>query len=107
GLKDVNAISAFSLDTGSDGVALTFDDLVANRDAASNPEYQYEITNGDRRSEKTNTSTPRIVLGQAVTGETKVKIWTTRGGTSFSPVSVYLGNKPGGTYGIFRIERSL
>jgi len=105
-LKDVNAISSFSLETASEGVSLKFDDLVADRDAAGKVEYRYELNDGERRTEKTTTIKPRIFLGPAFEGEMKVKIWTTRDRTSFSPVVVYVQSKPGGNYGIVRIERS-
>jgi hypothetical protein len=106
-LKDVNAIANFSLETGSGGVALKFSDLMAEDDLAGNAEYQYEITSGDRRSEKISTSARVIPLGGALGGgETKVKIWTTRDRTSFSPVTVVVHSKPGGGYGLLRIERS-
>jgi hypothetical protein len=105
-LKDVNAIANFSVEAGSGGVALKFSDLVAEHDLGGNAEYQYEITSGDRRSERITTSARVIPLGQALGGETKVKIWTTRDRTSFSPVTVVVHNKPGGGYGLLRIERS-
>jgi hypothetical protein len=105
-LKDVNAVANFSLETGSDGVALKFSDLMAEHDLAGNAVYQYEITSGDRRSERMTTSARVIPLGHALAGETKVRIWTTRDRTSFSPVTVVVHNKPGGGYGLLRIERS-
>jgi hypothetical protein len=109
-LQDVNAISNFSVETGSDGVALKFDDLLIAQNMADKAEYRYEISgkaiNGERRRERLTTSTSRIPLGQALSGETKVKIWTTRDHDFSIPVTVVVYNKPGGSYEILRIDRS-
>jgi hypothetical protein len=109
-MKDVNAISNFSLESGSDGVVLKFDDLAAAQHLADQVEYRYEISGnsngGERRKDQASTTALRIPLGQTLSGETKIKIWTTRDRRSFSPVTVVVNTKPGGNYGIFRIERS-
>jgi hypothetical protein len=109
-LKDMDAISNFALESGSNGMSLKFESLALPQNAADKAEYRYEISSavagGERRKDRASTNVPRIPLGQTVSGETRVKIWTTRGGTSFGPVTVVVNNKPGGNYGIFRIERS-
>jgi hypothetical protein len=109
-LKDVNAIANFALENGSDGVVLKFDDLMIAEKMTNKAEYRYEISgsavNGERRNERMTTLSPRIPLGQTLAGETKIKIWTTRDRASSSPVTVVVNSKPGGNYGILRIERS-
>ena len=109
-LKDVNPVSNFALDSGKDGVALKFTDLLTDHDLGGSAVYRYEITgagrSGEGRQDKKTTSAPRIPLGQNPVGETRVRIWTVRGGDTTSPVTVYLNNKPRGGYGINRIERS-
>ena len=110
-LEHVNPISNFALDVGQDGIALKFNDLMAEHDLAGPAEYRYQVTSvhqgtkDGRRSQEMTTSTRRIPLGPAVAGETRVKIWTTREDFSSHPVTVYVQNKPGGGYGISRIER--
>lgn len=109
-LEDVNSISNFSVEAGADGVALKFDDLMVEQNVADKAEYRYEIsgnaTDAERRRERMTTSKRRIPLGQAFSGETKIKIWTNHDRTSSSPVTVVVYNKPGGGYGLLRIERS-
>jgi hypothetical protein len=109
-LKDVNPIANFALDSGKDGVALKFSDLLADHDLARSAAYQYEIAGagrtGEGRQAKETASAPRILLGQNPVGETRVRIRTVREGHTTSPVTIYMNNKPGGGYGIYRIERS-
>jgi len=107
-LKDVDGIANFSLENGKDGVVLKFDDLAVAQNMADRAEYRYEVSGslaGERRKDGASTTARRIPLGQTLSGETKIKIWTTRDNTSFGPVTVVVNNKPGG-YGILRIERS-
>jgi hypothetical protein len=110
-LEDVNPISNFALDVGQEGIALKFNDLMAEHDLAGPAEYKYQVTSFSQgrkdghRSQETRTSMRRIPLGPAIAGETRVKIWTTREEFSSRPVMVYVRNKPGGGYGISRIER--
>jgi hypothetical protein len=108
-LKDVNPIGRFTLDMGSNGLGLRFSDFALNHDQAGPAEYRYEITipsaNGDPHTEKGATMSPRIPLGQAAGGETRIRIWTLRNKSESSPVTIYVRNQTEHR-GIRRIERS-
>jgi hypothetical protein len=105
-LKDHNPVANFALVTEADGVSLKFDDLKTNYDLGARAEYEYEITTGNTRSERTTVSMNRIPLGKALSGETRIKLWTNRANRTSKPVTIFVQNRPGGGYGIFRIERS-
>ncbi len=108
-LDGVNAISNFSLQSIPGHVVLKFTDLMMEHKLTDEAEYRYEISsmlNGERRGESLTTSTPRIPLGPSPGAVTRIKIWTTRDRTSSGPVTVVVNRRPGGTYGIARIERS-
>jgi hypothetical protein len=110
-LRDINTIGKFAATATPGGVELRFDNLISAADLAGSPEYRYEVmtsgaaSNGGSRPESGTTATPRILLGQSVTGETRVRIWTTRDPAA-KPVTVYLQAKSDGGIGILRIERS-
>jgi hypothetical protein len=105
-LKDRNPVAKFALETGADGVTLKFHDLISSHDLGAKAEYEYEMTNANGRSERVATVANRIPLGRNFSGETQIRIWTNRGGRTSKPIAVYVQNRPGGGYGIFRIERS-
>jgi len=106
-LKDASPLAGFAVETGTDGVALKFSDLLADHDLDRGvPQYTYDIRTSGRRTEKKTSAIPRIVLGAVLEGEAEIRIWTTREGVASEPIVVHVQGKPGGTYAISRIERS-
>jgi hypothetical protein len=110
-LSDVNPIGKFAVAATSDGFELRFDDFMIADDLAGPSEYRYEMispgakANGAGLPQKKLTAVPRIPLGHAIAGETRVRIWSTRD-ASAKPVTVYVNTRPDGMTGLLRIERS-
>jgi len=110
-LRDINPIGKFAIAPGPDGFELRFDNLMFADDVAAPSAYLYEVigpaapANRRARPENRMTEVPRIPLGSSLTGETRVRIWTTRDAGA-KPVTIYLQPKSKGAVGILRIERS-
>jgi len=106
-LKDTSPLANFALESGPSGVELKFSDLIAEHDLERGvPQYTYDVSAGERRTEKRISNVRRVPLGAALDGEAEIRIWTTRGGVVSDPIIVHVQSKPGGTSALSRIERS-
>ena len=116
-LRQVNPIARFSVEAKPEGIALNFQDLMADLDPAYRvkTEYVYQIK-GDRYSSgKKTTHEPRIVvdrktLGEAVEktgsgGPIEVTIWTRRPALDLEPVTVHLFPTADEKFAVRRISR--
>jgi hypothetical protein len=109
-LKDVSPIGKFAVEASAAGFILRFDDFMIPDDNIGSAEYRYEVmsltsSKSTGHQETMITATPRIPLGHSLSGETRVRIWTTRDEKA-KPVTLYLNNTSNGGVGILRIERS-
>jgi len=117
-LSRVDALASFSVRPVTEGVALTFRDLMIENDLApvGTTSYTFQIKGGNYKSEKRTVQRPEIRLDRAALGAAmehsgvgvpiQLTIWTNRGGTASEPMKVYLDwPSPAGTASIVRISR--
>ncbi len=117
-LTRVDALANFSIRPVTEGLALTFRDLMIENDLAprGTTSYTFQIKGRHYRSVKKTVQEPefrldRAALGAAIEREApglpiQITIWTNRGSTPSEPVNIYLDwPSPAGTASIVRISR--
>jgi hypothetical protein len=117
-LGKVDALSDFSIRRAGDGVALSFHDLLAdrNRVVAGPTAYMYQVKGQHYESSRQRAAASEIVIDRAVLSEAlerarkaapiEVDIWTHRQDFTSPPVRIYFDWSPNSdTFAIRRIAR--
>jgi hypothetical protein len=117
-LSKVDALANFAVRPVTEGMALTFRDLMIDNDLAqpATTSYTFQIKGRHYKSEKRVVQRQEILLDRAALGAARERdgggapiqltIWTNRGGAPSLPVNIYLDwPSPAETASIVRISR--